>query len=562
MDQLRQVLATIQTQLSRLTSSQKLLIASAMIIMVMTLFVVAQYAGGRSMVELFPAASPPEQQQRAIEFLQASNIEHSVRDGRALVPVDRKYFILGQMGQQGALPDDTALLFSNLVENTSWTMSSQQTRQLSNIALQNELSRVITHFEGMRSATVFIDAPEPTGLGRAARTPTATVTVFPSAGRAINQDTVDAIASMVAGARSGLDPSAVRVIDGVSRRQHRARSEEDFVTSSYMEHAAKVEDRVRLKLLDVLQYIEGVVVAVNAQVDVTRRVQERTSVLAPGAGSVTTPLREFTRESERSGGGAGAEAGARPNTGMDIARGGGGGITDRQTESEAELETRYGSESERIIDPRGMPTRISATVTAPRSYFVRVWRLISGAADDVEPTEDDLAPIVEAERLRIEQSILPIVETGVDAAVAGAVVVSIAPDFIQAPIQAGFGSGGFFGPTASGGTGILATGWIKTLGLSALAALSLGMMALALRKATRPQELPTPEELVGVPPSLSARDPDMVGEADEAEAALAGVEMSDDEIQLRKKVEQVAKLVKEKPAEAASLLDRWISSDE
>jgi len=73
--------------------------------------------------------------------------------------------------------------------------------------------------------------------------------------------------------------------------------------------------------------------------------------------------------------------------------------------------------------------------------------------------------------------------------------------------------------------------------------------------------LPTAEELAGVPPAL-ATDMDMVGEADEAEAALAGIEMSDDDLQLRKKVEQVSALVKEKPVEAAALLNRWIAAED
>ena len=64
-----------------------------------------------------------------------------------------------------------------------------------------------------------------------------------------------------------------------------------------------------------------------------------------------------------------------------------------------------------------------------------------------------------------------------------------------------------------------------------------------------------------IPPALSRGD-DTVGEADEAEAPLAGIEIGDLELQLRKKVEQVSTLVKEKPSEAARLLNRWIAAEE
>jgi len=93
-----------------------------------------------------------------------------------------------------------------------------------------------------------------------------------------------------------------------------------------------------------------------------------------------------------------------------------------------------------------------------------------------------------------------------------------------------------------------------------MAIAALVMMALALRKATKPVDLPSAEDLVGVPPALRADD-EMYGEADEADAALSGVELSDDELQKRKLVEQVSSLVRERPDEAAQLVSRWVRSE-
>ncbi len=563
MDQLRRVLELVQTQLKRLTVSQRLLMLSLAIVAGMMFFVVSQYAGARSMSPLMPAGSTPEARQAAIDFLEAQGIPYKRSEGAVLVPAEQRRSVVAQMGESGALPDDTTLLFNNFIENVSWTWNNEQTRRAHNIALQNELSRVVASFRGVRSAQVFIDAPERTALGAATREPVATVTVFPSGG-SLNQSTVDAVASLVAGAKAGLEVQNVRVIDGQNRTQHRARSEEDAMATAYFEHATMVERAVRDKLVALLSYIDGAVVAVSAQVDVRRVNRTATRVLPGGEGSETFPVRERTTEQTQREARRGAEPGVRSNAGIDIARGGSGAETFNESETEAELETHVGRETEQVVDPRGMPTQLSATVNVPRRHFLRMWRLGQGSDADpeAEPGEEELAAVVEEELARLYADIQPLLETpGLDGeSEAGEVVVSMIPD---PPALGGGGSGGGSSAGLGGGGSVLAmgSGWIKTVALGALAVVSLGLMVFMMKKASKPPQLPTADELAGVPPAL-APDSDMVGEADEADAALAGIEMSDDDLQLRKKVEQVSALVKEKPTEAASLLNRWIASDE
>lgn len=563
MDQLRRVLDQIKAQLLKLTLSQRLLIGSLVVVMLMALFVVSQYASGRDMVELMPGASPAAQQ-RAIEFLQVNGIEHRVIDGKVMAPSDRKYAVLAQLGQRGALPDDTSLLFSNLADKTPWTMSPEQARGLQLIALQNELGRVIAQFQGIRAAQVFVDAPAPKGLGQAVRTPTATATVFSEGSRALTQDTVDAIAHLIASSKSGLRVEDVRVIDGSTNRQHRARSEDDMVATTYLEQSARVEGRVRDKLLGMLSYIDGVVVAVNAQVDVRKIVKSRESFLPPGAGTVTVPTHESTTERTETGASNPGEAGVRPNTSLDIARAGSSRSSFSDNQTESTLESRIGNESQHVTDPRGMPTKINATINVPRGYFVKRWRTGQGANADpnAEPAEAALTQIVQDETARIKADVGPLLETAVDEQVAtGVVQVSMIPDTGLMDRGGGGAGGASAGFLSGGGLSVLASGLVKTAVLGALAVAALVMMALSLRKASKPVELPSARELVGVPPALM-HDTDMIGEADEADAALAGVEMTDDELQLRKKVEQVTTLVREKPADAARLLGRWIAAED
>lgn len=559
MDQVRRTLEAIQSQLKRVTATQKLLIASLLVVMLMTLFVVSQYAGSAEMVEVVPGGSA-EQQQRAVEFLKANGIEHKVRDGQPLVPVERKHYVLAQMSQGGALPDDTSLLFDTVVDKQSWATPSEQRHQMAVYALQNELGRVLAQFDGVKSAKVIIDDSPTSGLGQATRRPTASATVFTDDGGPLDQNTVDAIAHLVAGARSGMDVEQVRVIDGSTNRQRRARGEDQAMAGAYLEHAAKIEKRVRDKLLNLLSYIDGVIVQVNAQVDLRRVSSEEERVLPPGEGSLTVPTREFSSEETQTSASRSGEAGVRSNAGLDINQGGGGGETVQRSQTESELRTQFGRRVEKVFDPSGDPTKINATINIPRSYFVRRWRAEAGQ-DEGEPGEEQLQPIIDAELERIRGDVAPQIDTTAQGqGAAGSVVVSMIPDAGPARAAAGGAQQATMASFESGGGGPVISGWIKTLALGALAAASIGVMALSLRKAGKRAELPTAEDLTGAAPKLDAGS-DMVGEADEADAALSGLELSDDEIQRRKRLEQVSQLVREKPRDAAMIVNRWIESE-
>ncbi len=555
MDQLRQVLNTMQAQLTRLTASQKLLMASLAVVMLMTLFIVSQYAGTSTYVPLY-GDSTPEDQQAARELLQINDIPFEPRDGQIYVPLDKKYFALAQLSQAGALPADSSLLFSNITDRQSWAMSSEQRRQMERLALQNELALTIAQFDGVRSAKVLIDAPEPQGLGAATRSPTASATVFSSNGQPISQRTVDAVAALVAGAKSGLDPSDIRVIDGAQNTQRRPTSEDDAVASTNFDQTLKVEKSIRDKLLNLLAYIDGVIVAVNAQVDTRRVSTESRRVLPNGAGSQTFALRESSMEETQTASTRSGEPGVRSNTGLDISRGSTGGTQFSKTDTQAELRPEVGYEQQRVIDPRGVVTKLNATINVPRSYFVARYKDFNGA--DAEPTDADLQPVIDQETARIRADVEPLVDTPDVDDGPGAVVVSMIPDW--APVRDQTQSAGIGGIGLGGGTFAM-NNIVKTIALGGLAVLSLGLMARTLKRASKPADLPTAEELVGVP-AVPQTQTDMVGEAGEADAALAGVELTEEEIDRRQMLEQVGELIDAKPDVAAALLNKWIATSD
>jgi flagellar M-ring protein FliF len=561
MDRLNGILEQIKRALGELTGTQKLLAGSLVVILAMTLFLVVLYTSSPTLVPLLPGSSANDQDEAA-RFLTSQGIKvHRDESQVVLVKPDTRDVLLAQMYENGFAPSDTTLYFNSLVEKQNWTMSSAQVEQQQAIALQNEVARSIGRFTDVAMASVVIDAPQPRSLGMAVRQPTASVNIKMRGNKQLSQHMIDGAAALVASSKAGLRIENVRVIDGNTGRQHRARSDDDMMAAGYLEHSMKIEQTIHDRLSTMLAYIPGVIIAVNAQVDIRRSVVETNTVLDPGKGTVTAPLRETTQERVQQSATRGAEPGVRPNTGLNINNAGAGGTVLSDTQTSSDFETEFGRRVERITDPRGAPLKIAATINIPRSFFVAQWRSSNDSTE--KPADDELAPLIAQEVTRIRSDVQPQVDSASAGGAEGEVVVSVIPDIedLRNAMPERFAAGATGAGAAGGVAGVLAAaGGVKTVLLSVLALAALGLMALTVRRATKAEKLPTAEELIGLPPALSG-EADLVGEAGEADAALAGIELTDESIQEQKVLEQVLDMVKQRPAEAAGILNRWIQSD-
>jgi flagellar biosynthesis/type III secretory pathway M-ring protein FliF/YscJ len=577
MDRLRKVLATITRHLGQLGTTQKLLVASLGVIAVMALFVVAQYTGRSDMAALLPGL-PVADQQKAMPVLRAAGFKVEDRAGMVYIAESSRAAAQAQLAQSGQMPADTALMFRNIVDRQSWQMSRQQNDQLYSIALQNELAGVISHFSGVERATVIIDAPERQGLGAAVPRPTASATVFMRSGGSLEQAQVDAIAHLIAGARAGLKAEHVRVIDGTSGRQRKPTGDGEAMPTTYLEQQAKVESQMQAKLLELLQFIPGRIIAVTAQVDVTRSSSTTTSFLEKGAGTTALPKRTNETSETSTEAAPAAAPGLDSNVTADIARGRAapGGRTDHTT-LEKEMDNRVGSRTEEVVDPKGMPTMLAVSVNVPRSYVSGLIKVGRGPPADTstpspDPTDaeivDKFAREVKPELVRM---ILPHVramsadssraqdQAALTKLLEAQVAVALIP--LEGVPMSGGGGGagtatGVLGPV--GGVLALGGGMVEKVIVGLLALVSLGMMVMMVRKSSRTAVLPTPEELVGVPPKLEAPS-DLMGEAEETDTPMAGIEVGEDQAAAAKVLEQVGEMVRKNPESAAKLINRWIS---
>jgi flagellar biosynthesis/type III secretory pathway M-ring protein FliF/YscJ len=337
-------------------------------------------------------------------------------------------------------------------------------------------------------------------------------------------------------------------------------------------------------------------VAVSAQVDNSSRKIRDESVKPEGKGSVRLTAKEVEdTTSEGSGPSApGNEPGVQSNVAADINRGTTNQAPQNRSSKEktdTEFVSKFGGRIEESINPGGAPTRINVMVSLSREYIVSLIRAKqpppaapAGNATDAttaapEPTMAEIKVAFDEEKKRLEADLTPLVRTASSAAAVNDaslasiphVVVSLIPvPQIGATLVGGVpgmqaaglgGSTSGTGGAMSGLAGQVLTGsFIRTALLGVLAVGALGMMMMLVKKSSKPQALPTAQEIVGLPPVMESTD-EVVGEADESSTALEGIELGESEIQAKKRLEAVQEMVSKSPQDAAGLMKRWLSNE-
>ncbi|HYE62880.1 MAG TPA: flagellar M-ring protein FliF C-terminal domain-containing protein [Phycisphaerales bacterium] len=575
MDQVRRILASVAEQLKKLSPSHKLAMASVALLLVTVMLVVAQWTGKPDLVDLLPTASAQEVEQAKVALVSAG-FEVVPKSGKLMVRSADQVKARAVLAQTGQMPRDKQLLFETLIEKNSWTNSRQQNEMNFLNALMNELALTIGSFKGVDHAKVLIDVPEAVGLGAAVRRPTASATVWTDTGEAMPQSMVDAVASFIAGSRAGLDVSRVKVIDGSTGRQRKVTTDEDAMASSYLEHAAKVESQTQEKVMGLLAFIPDVIVAVTAQVDVTKVTTQTQKYLPEDQGSVVLTKKETAVETTSQDAAPGGEPGPASNVQADINRGLGGGSRTASTETTVENETRAGVSTESVIDPKGHPTMVAVSVNVPRRFVAGLVQPAAGGAEAAaskQQIEDEFKDLQSVIRNMIRPQVRAMTVAAnakadpkaIDALVDQSISVSLIPDMPRGepgPQQAGL-LGSLASGSGGGGRNVLGVpgGLIEKGVLGLLGVFALGMMVVMVKKAGRKTDIPSAEELVGLPPTLDAQA-DIIGEAAEGEMAMEGIEVGDDQMQSQQLLQTVSQMVQENPQSAAKMLNRWINVED
>ncbi|MEX0776179.1 MAG: flagellar M-ring protein FliF C-terminal domain-containing protein [Phycisphaeraceae bacterium] len=533
--------AQIRVLFGNLTVAERLLVATLVALAGVIIFVVLQYAASPEMVAI--SAFAGERQGEVVDRLNAAGIKTQITNGQVMVPADKQIDALVVLQRSDLMTANTAAAFDSLVLNQNPWTSNEQNKQAFLLAKQKVLAAIVSKMVGVRGADVMVSMPEDRGFGRRTVRPSASVNVVMQAPRKVDKAMVEAVAGLVAGAVAEMTPQDVVVIDANAGRQFTVKSGSDAFAAEAMEFVQKLETYHREKINEVLSYIPGVIVAVNVQTDPTvhRTVSEREY-------ERNQPLRsERSVETERRDTAMAGAPGARSNTGVDIESGGGAGSSDKSSETLTEfLDTKITKDVQTVESGHNVQ-QINVTVNVPRSFFARIYT--QGKADAKEPDDTALAPLVTQQLAQIESQVEPLIAaTG-----KGVVKAHMIPDHTMfMPVSAEAG-----GPASTLAVMVGSKWMIPTV----LGVLALGLMVMMARKATQVPPMPTAQEMAGVPPMLPVED-DLVGEVESGDATMAGVELDEDEMRHRKIAEQIGEMIRGNPTEAATLVRKWVRTEE
>ncbi len=501
MQRLDQTRRVITDQLSRVSSTARLLIGALVVIVVLSLFLVGALAGRPSMV---PLRVHPDARPAVLAHLESSGIPYREQGGEVLVPADRQHAILGRLTDQEVISGEQ-IDFERLIDQGSPFLTREQNDRRWLIAKMNVLSSLVGRFRGIERATVVLDPATRVGLGSAHIPPTASVHVVPAGELSAAQ--VEAIADLVAGSTAGLRPRNVQIVDARSGRSYRPRNDEEVLGSRYLEIKQHHEQLVAAKLRELLGYIPQVRIAVNAMVD-NARVQRQSS----------------TSEDPRTG---------------------------------PVQQTRELGDA-RVENPGGYPVKINATISVPRSYFVGKFRQDRNDPRAV-PDDTALSSVVDAETARIKRAVEPLIDTvALENAVLGTVVVDLIPDALP-PAPAAEAAAPAAPPAGLGDVSFDA-GLLRRLGLGALALLAMALMLLMVRRASR-GGMPSSAAMTGSAPPRSGLGGAAAAERP-SEVTRGCGELDEQARRRRQMLDQIASMVSENPDEAAGLMRRWITVPE
>lgn len=542
MEFLRRQWMQIGAQLEGLTASQKWAIASTLVLGLLLVGITIILAGQAEMV---PIGGAPGRTEEVMARFQASGINAKLEGGQVTVPRGEEERAFAVLAQNDLLAADTSEAFNQLVERQSPWQSNAQNEQAYLLAKQRALGQTIGQFSGVRKAQVILSMPQQQGFGATHVKPSASVALWMHGGNRVSDDMVDAVARLVAAATAGMPPENVSVTDSNHGRTRTVQSKEDLLPTEAVEFALKREQLQQRKIEGVLSYIPGVLVAVNVQLDGVQRQTEQTFDYAQSEPLQSEETREILREQIDKGG----EPGTRPNTGMSIAGSGGSGTRESETYSTSQFREKPLVAQRNTVRTGHQVRRINVTINVPRRYFVQLYRANTPDAPD-RPLDVDLQPVLDAQLAQIQEQVEPLVQAEAD----GVVRVHMIPDDTLLPPSAE--------PAQMAGfQGMIASGWMTPASVGFLALMSLALMVWMVRSASRQEVLPTVEELAGLPPRLTTED-ELIGEADEGDAAMAGLEVNEEDLKSRKIAEQISEMIQANPQEAGGLLGRWVRHEE
>ena len=543
MDFVNRYWTQIRAQMEGLPAATKLLIGSLLVIMLLVGFIALLYAGQPETVPISRFAEGRSEEVAA--RLDAAGIDAEIKNGQIYVNAGQHMDAIALLAREDMLSDNASSAFADITGNP-WETDAQGNRKYL-LATQNYLSAVARKLKGVRSADVVISMPERVGFGRSTVRPSASVTVTMNGSGQVDNHLVESLAGLVSGAVAELQPSDVIVLDANHGRQHTVADPQDIVPTEVIELVRHQEEYHRKKIAEMLRHIPGVTVAVKVSTDPVRReVREERKYSDSEQLAMEEETELVSRDFQRAN-----EAGARPNTTLTIESGNQVAREQNETMTRREYDGKLLTSTAQIEMAGHQVEQINVTINVPRSYFVNIFKAVNPDVSEA-PSDEDLSGIQTAQLADIEEQVTPLIAAKVPGTIKASMVYDMA--YLQPAVAGSSGGGGVLGTVTNSNT-------LATLSAGGLAVVSLALALLMVRRATRPEELPSLQDLAGVPPTLPTDD-ELIGEADEVESTMAGLEVDEEELRTRRLAEQISDMIKSAPQDAGGLLGKWVQAED
>lgn len=546
MDYFKSQLDRIQQQLGGLSASQKMLTASLVAIMIMTLVWWGRYAGEAEMTPVLDTALSSNDAGNIERTLRGANIPVKISGDRVLVPTDRRDEAIAMLSIADALPTESADAFDDLAKKMNPFMSNAQTDVVMKAGKEKLLASVIRKFPGVQEAKVVITPGSGRKFGPGVEA-TGIANIFMRSGRALDSKSVQGAALLIARSESGLKPSNVSVL--VDGRPQRVRSNDDGSfdggTTAYTEDLQIAKRTFEDSITSSLSYIQSVIVRCAVTIDTANKQTQSREYDKDNVISTPRETETKTVETVAPSGPRANEAGVIANIGQaDTSSASAGGATSSETTERITNDNRVGEKVQTIAEGPGKVTLDSVAVQIGRSHIVN--QLKRGDPSAKEPDEPAIAALSTEVMETVKRNVMfanHLTEDKVDVS-----FFYDAPPMLAAAITES--------PLSDGVTSKL-TGHVKEIAIGALAVVSLFMLMMMVKKgAVAP--LVVPNSLPMTPQTLESMS-ELAGVVRDGDPMLDGLELDDDAVKAQQMLAQVQTMVKENPDGAANLVKRWLN---
>ena len=367
-------------------------------------------------VYLFGGKHLPTSQLDRIEAAIAKRgLSGQQREGnRIRVPAGKKHEYLAAVAEEGALPRNFHDPMGNTLKEGGIWESRDRTRQRLQIAKTETLSEIVRAMNWVEDAVVIYDEQPASGWNRPKQV-TGSVNVQPLPGESLTYQRKKVLQRLVAHSVIGLKPEEVAVTSlGDDSSDGASAISPEMFDDVYLRERAKFNEHQRTAILHELNYIPGIRVQVNAELENVAEHTTRTG--KPDLKTTVVRSTNVKESSEQTTADAGGQSGLEAQGPVRQQE----TLAAKTTNRTGDEESVVGFTNQSVHKSGHFPTQVWATIAVPRGYLLQVWRNRSptpaGQASR-EPNQQELHALAEEQKRIIENLVEPLLPGHIEGAV-------------------------------------------------------------------------------------------------------------------------------------------------